>query len=219
MSEGTLSQEVLKLKIRSDLHLARKLYHTLGVLLIFWLYQILTREQGLILLGSTTVVVAALDFIRLRSSQLNRFMFNTFGLFLRRDEATRMSGMSSLLFGVLVIVFFLPHEVANLAILFLAFGDPFASAIGVIYGKDKILPNKSLQGFLGAFAICAVTSVLYFNFTHLLMERWILASLLGGLIGALSELIAVGRLDDNLSIPVVSGGLLWAMFWFLGGFT
>lgn len=219
MSEGTLSQEVLKLKIRTDLHLARKAYHTLGVLVIFWLYQILTREQGLILLTSTTVVVTALDFARLRSSVLNRFLFTWFGALLRRDEATRLSGMSSLLFGVLIIIFLMPHEVANLAILFLAFGDPFASTIGVIYGKDKILPNKSLQGFLGAFAICAMTSVIYFHTTHLLMDRWILASLLGGLIGALSELVAIGRLDDNLSIPVVSGGFLWAMFWFLGGFA
>lgn len=219
MNQGALSQEVLKLKIRSDLHLARKAYHVLGVLLIYWLYQELTRQQALTALVVACSFVTSMDLIRLRVPRLNRLAFTLFGLFLRREEASRVSGMTSLLLGVLFVVYVFPPEIANLSILFLAFGDPFASTIGVIYGKDKILPNKSLQGFLGAFLICTVVSVVYFQLTHLLFERWILASLVAGLIGAMSELVAVGRLDDNLSIPVVSGGLLWLMFWFLGGFA
>lgn len=219
MNQGALSQEVLKLKIRTDLHLARKIFHALGVMLIFWLYQILTRDQGIMALVVATSLVLALDISRLRWPKLNRLTFTWFGFLLRRDEATKISGISSLLLGVLLIVFLLPSQVTNLAILYLAFGDPFASAIGVVYGKDKILPNKSLQGFLGAFAICTVISLIYFHVTHILMERWLLGALIGGLIGALSELVAVRKLDDNFSIPVVSGALLWIMFWFLGGFA
>jgi dolichol kinase len=199
--------------------LARKAYHILGVLLIFWLYQELTRTQSLTALAIAVTIVTSVDLIRLRVPRVNRLAFNLFGPFLRREEASRVSGMTSLLFGVLFVVYVLPPEIANLSILFLAFGDPIASTIGVIYGKDKILPNKSLQGFLGAFLVCTIVSVVYFQLTHLLFERWILASLVAGLIGASSELVAVGRLDDNLSIPVVSGGLLWLTFWFLGGFA
>lgn len=206
------------MKLRTDLHLARKAYHTIGVLIITALYQVLTRDQGLLTLGIAMAIVIPLDFIRLKIPQLNRLVFSTMGLFLRKEEATRVSGMTHLLVGAFAIIVFFPHPIATLSFLYLAFGDPIASLVGVLYGKDKLLPNKSFQGTLAAFVVCTVLTVIYLNLIGVMSERLLLVSLVGGLIGCVSELITLGRLDDNFTIPAISAPLLWLVFWFFGGF-
>lgn len=216
---GDAINEVYRLKVRTDLHLARKAYHTFGVLIIVALYQALTREQGIMALGIAMAIVIPLDFLRLRVSKLNRLIFNLLGTFLRREEATRLSGMTHLFIGAFVIIVLFPKHVATLSFLYLAFGDPIASAIGVMYGKDKILPNKSLQGTLAAFVVCALISLVYFNVTGIMHERLVLVTVIGGVIGALSELVTLGKLDDNFTIPVLGASLLWLMFRFFGGFA
>jgi len=50
-----------------------------------------------------------------------------------------------------------------------------------------------------------------------MVERLLMASLIAGLIGAVSELLPIGKLDDNFTFPVVSGTLLWMMFLLFGG--
>lgn len=170
-------------------------------------------------LGIAMAIVIPLDFLRLRVSKLNRLIFNLLGTFLRREEATRLSGMTHLFIGAFVIIVLFPKHVATLSFLYLAFGDPIASAIGVMYGKDKILPNKSLQGTLAAFVVCALISLVYFNVTGIMHERLVLVTVIGGVIGALSELVTLGKLDDNFTIPVLGASLLWLMFRFFGGFA
>lgn len=99
---------------------------------------------------------------------------------------------------------------------FLAFADPIASYFGIMYGKDKILREKSLQGFLAAFVVCSLLTFAFLNSYDLFAERMVLISLLGGLIGALAELIPIGKLDDNLTLPVLSAVSLWGLFSLFG---
>ncbi len=37
-------------------------------------------------------------------------------------------------------------------------------------------------------------------------------SLLAGVAGSLSELVPIGKLDDNLTFPVLSSVLIWILF-------
>ena len=90
--------------------------------------------------------------------------------------------------GVTVTVAAFPKDVAVLAILYLALGDPFASTIGIRFGKlgPRFSNGKSLIGSLGGLFICAVTTGLFF--IRQLHLSWTLAqvALLGGLAGPLS---------------------------------
>ena len=52
---------VWEVKVRSDLHLVRKAYHFFGVLVIIGLYQLLTREQGLITISIASPLVLIID--------------------------------------------------------------------------------------------------------------------------------------------------------------
>lgn len=210
---------VWRLKARTELHLARKAYHFFGVLIIVALYQTLTREQGVIAICSFTAFFLAIDFLRLRIPTLNRFVYTTLGPFLRKEEARGLSGMAFLMGGALIIIVFFPKHVTMLSFLFLAMGDPISSIVGVRYGKDKILGNKSLQGTLAGFLVCTMISAIYFQTTGIMADRWILASLVGGTIGAFSELVPVWKMDDNFTIPVMSAILLYGMFMLFGGFN
>lgn len=211
--------EVWQLKVRSDLHLARKAYHFFGVFIIIGLYQVLTREQGLVAICTAAGIVILIDFLRLKVPAINKATFAFFGSFLRKEEVKKLSGMSYLLGGALLVVALFPKPVGMLAFLFLAIGDPLSSIVGILYGKDKIIGNKSLQGTLAGFAVCALISGIYFQVSGLMVDRLILVSLLGGLIGALSELIPVWKMDDNFTIPVLSAILLFGMFMLFGGFN
>lgn len=207
------------MKIRSDLHIARKIYHVLGLCIIVIIYQHVSREQALTLLTGFTVVFLVGDLLRLRSRRLNKKAIKVFGPVLRREEVNNLSAMSYLFVGTWMVVFLFPQKIVTLSLLLLAFGDPVAGTVGVLYGKDKILGNKSLQGTLAGFAACVLVSIVYFLTTHQMVDRWILASLISGIIGCLAELVPVGRLDDNLVAPLVSSSLLLLLFHIFGALS
>ncbi len=213
------SRGVWSLKVRTDLHIARKIYHFLGVLLIIVLYEILTREQGLTTLSLFTLAFFFVDFFRLRIPFLNRLVYASFGGVLRKEEMKQMSGMAYLLSGALIVVLIFPKPIGMLSFLFLALGDPISSIVGILYGKDKIFGNKSVQGTLAGFVVCTLISTIYFQITGLMADRLVLVSLLGGIIGAFSEVLPVPKMDDNFTIPVISSILLYGMFLLFGGFN
>lgn len=215
-TQGTISA-VMKLKTKSDLHLARKAWHFLGVLCIIWLYKSTTRAEGLQLALVVTASFLSIDILRQSVPALNAFVFRVLGPIMREQERAKIAGTSWLMLGVSFIVFVFSEDVVTLALLFLAFGDPIASFVGVQYGKDKIVGNKTLQGSVAAFLACFVISAGYFYFLNFMTERILIVSVIAGLIGALCELIPVFKLDDNFTYPILSATMLWLLFTVFGG--
>lgn len=204
------------LKRRSDMHLARKTWHMLGVLIMALLHQRVSRETAVILLLATMLVFVVPDVIRQYSGKLNEVFIGMFQSIIRQNEVHRLSGNSFLITGVLTIVLFFPPIIVGLTLLFLAFADPIASCVGILYGKDKIIGHKSLQGFLAAFVVCTLTTFGYLYVHNFLVDRLLVVSLLAGLIGAFSELIPIGKLDDNLTLPILSSIGLFLLFQLFG---
>jgi len=135
---------------------------------------------------------------------------------MRQSELHTLAGTTFLLTGLLFVTLVFPPPIVLLTMFFLAFADPIASYFGIRYGKDKILGEKSLQGFLAAFVVCALLTFTFLNSYELVSGRIVLVSLIGGLIGALAELIPIGKLDDNLTLPVLSAVSLWGLFSIFG---
>lgn len=209
--------QILPLKKRSELHHARKLWHVGGVLLIALVHSMISRETAIVLLLLSAAVVIPIDIARHRNPKLNEFVISIFRHIIRVNEVDRLSGNSYLILGVLFITLFFDPTITSLTLLFLAFADPIASYFGILYGKDKIWGNKSLQGFLAAFFVCAGISAYFLYRENLFTDRLLIVSLLAGLIGALSELIQIGKLDDNLTLPILSGLGLKLLFIMFGG--
>lgn len=203
-------------KRRSDMHLARKTWHMLGVLLMVLIHQRVSRENAIILLLGAMMIFVVPDFIRQYSARLNEVFVGLFQMVIRESEVNRLSGNSYLLSGVLLIVLLFPPKIVGLALLFLAFADPIASCVGILYGKDKILGQKSLQGFMAAVVVCTLATMGYLYVHGILLDKLIIVSILAGFIGAISELVPIGKLDDNLTLPLMSATGLSVLFKIFG---
>jgi len=204
-------------KKRSDVHLARKVWHMTGVFLLFVGWSIFPNYVSLILLSVAWVIFVPADLIRLYNPQLNRTITRWFKPIMRKNEIDRPAGTTYLLTGVIFIgVLFNPSVVA-LSLLFLAFADPIASYVGIRYGKDKIFGHKSVQGFVAAFVVCFVLTFAFLYFKNISEYIW-LVSLIAGVIGALAELIPIAKIDDNFTMPVLSSFGITIVFTFFSIF-
>ncbi len=200
-------------KNRSDLHIARKIWHVSGVFTMFAGWIFMPYWLSISLLIFSWLMFVPIDFMRHRNPYLNRTVSRLFRPIMRNSEVNRLAGTTYLLSGALLTTLCFNKGIVALSLLFLAFADPLASYVGIKYGKDKIFGHKSVQGFMAAFVVCAVLC-LTFLFYNQVQEHILVASLLAGLIGALAELIPIGKVDDNFSMPVLSALGLSALFYF-----
>lgn len=208
-----------KLKRRSDMHWARKVWHMGGVSIIAYIYSQVTQPVALLLLTLVWLVFVPFDILRLRYPALNEVALTVCKPIMRQNEVNKLAGTSYLITGTLLVALIFPPPVVLLTLLFLAFADPIASFFGIRFGKDKIFGAKSLQGFLGAYFVCAILTFLFLTNHWVLMDHLVIVSLLGGLIGALAELIPIWKLDDNFTLPILSAIGLWVTFTLFGAFS
>lgn len=206
-----------ELKRKSDLHIGRKIWHLSGVGILIVMFNAFPPTACWILLIMGILAIIPLDYFRRRNPELNRFVLRLIGPLMRQHEFSRLSGLSWLLLGFAVVMFLFDRHIVNLAMLFLAFGDPIASYFGIRFGKDKIIGNKTLQGTMAGFTVCTIVSMLYYYYNNIMLERVLIVAPVSGIIGALSELIPVGKMDDNFTFPVISASLLWVLFELFGG--
>lgn len=207
----------MQLRARNDIHLARRIWHFCGVMFIFALYSRLAPKQALITATVVSVALIALDIGRLYVPMLNRRLTWIFKPILRSSELHRVTGATAMLIGVTIIIYIFPKPVVMLSLLFVAVADPLASYFGVRFGRDKLVGEKSVQGTSAAFVACFFLALGYCFAMDLMTERLFIVSLLAALIGAASELVPVGRLDDNFVFPVLSATLLTGLFYVFGG--
>lgn len=201
------------LKQRSDIHMARKLAHCVGICFIAAVFNIAGLTWSWVILIAISVAIIPLDILRQNRPGLNRATHRIFGPIMRQHESGHLTGMTYLYLGCMVLLLFRDKHIITLTLLFLAFGDPIASFAGIRYGKDRIIGRKTLQGTMAAFVVCAVISAIYCYFNNLMTERLLIVAPLSGLIGAVAELTPVGKLDDNFTFPVISAILLALLFW------
>jgi len=185
-------------------HFGRKLYHLLGGLGLLSLYYVLGRRNALICYGTLILMVLAVDITRLKVRAFNRFVYDHFGSFIRQNEANKLTGTAPYFLGIGLTLLFYRTDIATAAICFLAFGDVAATAVGERYGRTKISGEKSLEGTL-AFVAVAVTVGLMLPLTGIHLAHGII--LTGAVAAAGVELLPL-PVNDNLVIPLVSGGVM-----------
>lgn len=192
---------------RSDLHILRKLWHISTGSLGLFLFHQMEASTNSFAIGIMAIAIAGflLDMIRAKYAPLNKLVIRMMGPLMRRSEREGMSGLPFYALGVSISLFFYQRDIAIVSIMFLVFSDPLSSFFGVLYGKDKILPNKSLQGAVAGFFTCYLITLFYVMNTATLGTHILVFAIVAGVIGAASELVSAFNIDDNLTIPVLSG--------------
>jgi diacylglycerol kinase (CTP) len=196
----------IKVHKRSDLHLLRKLWH-MGVGLIgvaFYLISGISADKLAIALLALAAIAIVIDILRINNQQVQRASLLIMAPFMRKSELRSITGLPFYAVGVALSLILFSEKIAMLSILFLIFADPISSYVGIRFGKDKFLPNKSIQGSLAGFFVCAIITLIYILIIGNVGPYLILFALLAGLVGSISEMMSF-LIDDNLTIPVISG--------------
>ncbi len=188
-------------------HIGRKFFHLFGGLGLLSLYWLLGRRDALICYVLIVLTVLALDMTRLKVLAFQRFLQTWFGSFIRQNEANKLTGMVPYVLGIGLTLFFYQIGTATAAILFLACGDVMATTVGERFGKTKIVGEKSLEGTL-AFVAAAILSGVLLNLAVVPLPFGLL--LAGAMVAAGVELLPL-PVNDNLTIPVISGGVMELM--------
>lgn len=214
MSSNTTVLMASLLPVRTDLHLARKVWHMGMGLFAAGVFQTgISRETAVAILGSVFVVFYILEQFRLRVPELNAFTIRIAKPLMRSSEVNRVSGLPYYALGLAVAIALFPRPIGLLAILYLACGDPIASLIGIRYGDRSIrfANGKSLIGTAAGMLVCAAVTFVFLLQFPISLPTLLALTTIGGIAGGGAELLPV-EMDDNFTIPVVSGFIMWLAF-------
>lgn len=208
-----------RLAMRTDLHLARKVWHMgMGILIVVLYLAGISRTHGVMMLGSVLGLSLFMETARLRNPALNAKIIRFWGPIMRTCETDRYSGVPYYLAASLLAIAIFPQPIAALSILYLAIGDPIASLVGILHGHRGVRfanGKKSLIGTAAGVAACMAVTVAYLSQMRVEGSELLIMTLVGGVAGGAAELLPL-EVDDNFSIPVVSGFVLWFAFILFG---
>jgi dolichol kinase len=179
--------------------LLRKATH-LGALIIpggYWVLG-LTKQEALLVLIPSTVVMVLLDYLRLKNSKLWRAAgVRLIGRMIRTHEAGGdFTGATYILISAASTVALFDKPIAIAALAFIIIGDTLAALIGRLYGKHRF-GRKSIEGSLGCLVGTLLVAVLV---PHLQLAVAVPGAVIATVVEALST-----KIDDNISVPLISG--------------
>jgi dolichol kinase len=181
-----------------DSELKRKLFHEIG-LLIPISYFFYDKKDAIFGMSILVLVFVFVEFLRLRYNFGNDIIPKVVGKTVRDYEKIDLSAATYFIISSFFTVLLFEKYVAIAAIIYNSIGDLFSAIIGKNYGKTKYMGGKkSIEGSLACFVSCLLVGLLILN-------PFMAIS------GALAATFAEGyliKVNDNLSIPIVSGIIL-----------
>ena len=186
---------------------ARSIFHILtgltGVVLYQW---VLTRWQATATLLVMLGICVTLEVTRRLMSRWNHFLLtnSVFRPIARPGEYWKVNSSTYYLVALSIVTPLFPKPAVIVGVLILALADPAAAWVGKRYGRIKLHGPKSVLGSLTFVAVGIALALAYFALLpDLTLARAVPVAIVTAMAGALAELFS-GRLDDNLTIPVVS---------------
>ena len=181
----------------------RRVFHLIAASATTLLALAIPPPAYLTLIGAGALLALALDSARPRAPALNRLFLRIFGSMLKPAEVTEISGATWFLIAAFFAFHFYGPAVAVPALLFIAVGDPAAAIVGVRspgprwWGKSPVGGLGFITAALAAWAaLCALG-----------LGAWSWGIIAGAIIAAAVELAPI-PLDDNLTVPLISGGAI-----------
>jgi dolichol kinase len=178
------------------LELRRNIAHLL--LGTFFAFLVVSLPHGLVLICNA-VLIGGLIVASFLYQRYN-ITFLTW-LFTRFDRPSRFTAKGAITFfaGTFIAVLLFAPLYAALSILVLSIGDSLATIAGHYVGKHALFKKKTFEGTL-TFFVCAFAILIFFVAPT--------KALLVALIASATELITPPNLDDNITIPFITGLLL-----------
>lgn len=156
--------------------------------------------------GVIALFFIILDLLRLLIGRVNFLFFAKLKGFFKEKEKAKFSSMTLFLTAVFILYLVFPGNIASVAALFLIFGDLMAKVFGLIFGKTRFV-TKTLEGTTAYFIFSLLAGFIFSLFTPL--PFWILS--IGALTAALVEPLSIFGIDDNFTVGLISGSVMYAL--------
>ena len=168
-----------------------------------------SSEMVALMAGLSSVALLA-EGARFLLPGANRVLMRWLKPLLRESERRRITGATYIALSSLVAFLLFDKPVAIAALFFLSLGDPLAALVGTHMGSMfglRRFYGKSPVGTL-AFLTVALTAAGVLSASGVVPFHWGLVA--GAAIAAIVELVPL-MVDDNVSIPLVSGAAMTLM--------
>lgn len=176
-------------------------------------YYFITKELALKILIPMTLLFLLIDLGRYISPHLAKLFYILFNFLLREHERDskkkNLNGATYVLISAVICVIIFPKIFFLTAFSVLIVSDSAAALIGRKFGRHKFL-SKSREGTLAFFISACLVVLLTPKLTQGYMEYLIGFIAVG--VGAIAENISYGWADDNLSIPISIGAVMWLLY-------
>lgn len=193
--------------------LARKTIH-LCSLSIPVVYYYISQSAALAILIPLTLIAAGTDYARFRFPAFGAFYHTYLGWLLRSherdDDKKRFNGATYVLLAAVLCVLLFPKIITVTAFAILIISDTLAALVGRKYGRRRFL-NKTLEGAAAFLASALVVVAVAPKLAYLPVE-YVIGGV-GALVGTVVESSSIA-VDDNLSIPLAIGAVMWLLYLF-----
>ena len=194
-----------------QLEIKRQVVHTLGFFTIFLIYAFGKWYAALLMF------LVSLSFFIIGEYRKNKDKYklikikpldefedmieNEFKTYERKNELP-FRGAIAFYLGCSIVTFLFKPNIAIASIAVLAFSDSLSTIIGYYFGKHKLPVNKK-KSWEGSSVFFLSTLIILLFFINPVK------ALIVALLATFTEMLP--RLDDNLSVPLVTGILLWLL--------
>ncbi len=189
--------------VRKGIHLA-----SLSIPII---YALVSKELALQLLVPVTAAFLIVDLARYYFRPVAELFYKGFGWLLRRHEQDevqkRLNGATYVLLSAVFCVVVFPKLITITAFSILIISDSTSALIGRRFGRRPFF-RKSLEGAM-AFFVSAVL-VVFITPKAGAGPLEFLIGVISAAVGAVVE--SASTIDDNISIPVSIGAVMWALY-------
>ena len=180
----------------------RRLFHLLAGSSLPVAILFLPEETAQWLLIAGSLLAVAAEVLRGLIPSVNDWMVRRLPFF-KASERRQVTGATYLWLSATFLVFVFERDVAALALLFLAVGDPAAALIGARDHRARVF-GKSLAGSFAFACVALGAGLLATLHPDVPLAWWIVP---GAVIAALAELAPL-PLDDNLTVPIASAAAM-----------
>jgi dolichol kinase len=189
----------------------RKSIHLLS-LAIPIAYIFVDKLPAILILLPMAILAVILDILSKVNNRFRQIYIDLFGDMLRKHEKKKkkiiLNGASWVLISAVIMVIVFPKIIVVTAFTILILSDISAALVGRKYGKHKLF-NKTWEG-TAAFIVTAFFVVLAYGIIFSAPISYYIFGFAGAIVSGLIEAASkVLKLDDNLTIPISAGIIMW----------
>lgn len=197
---------------------ARNAFHVASALVAFVILALAPSRAWIIGAAAAFFTSAwTMETSRRFSPAANDVLMRLFGPVAHAHERDRVNSATWYATALLILAVAVKPVYSAVAVAVLGLADPAAAIIGRRFGRTRLRAGRSLEGTMAFVVVAFVTSYVTLAVIHPMhLGQRLLCALAAAVAGALAELFST-RVDDNLSIPVVTATFASLAAFALGG--